>query len=218
MKTNGVFGAVSFRFMLLEQYKRLGFNETELAVLLMIDHLIEQGNTLFNAETFALNMTLPSKEIDKVLASLLKRGHIFYGEKNGKFVTTLDPLYEKLGKAFAKSMQYENEKQQSEIRDARIASLNEFFEERWQRTLSPIEKATLGDWIDAGYKDVDIQNALRDGLREGKVNVRYIDRRLRAMRATADIAQEGYTATSETWDKDINESLQIGKQKWDDEN
>lgn len=217
MKTNGVFGAVSFRYMLLEHYKKMGFTENELALLLMIDHLLEQGNTLITTDALALKMTMDPKEIDTILTSLLKRNIVSFETKDDKFVTTLTPLYEKLGKAFAKSMAYENEKEANEARDMRLANLYDFFEDRWSRTLSPLEKATVADWVDAGYTDKEIQDALRDGLREGKVNVRYVDRRLRAKRATSDIEKEGYTATSETWDKDIEESLRIGKQKWEDE-
>ncbi len=217
MNMNGVFGAVSFRYMILEQYKKLGLSEKELATLLMIDHLLDQGNVLINADSLSLKMTMDSKEIDSTLAGLMKKKLISYELKDGKLVTTLNPLYDKLSKALAKKMRFEEEKAKSEEIEKRVASLNEFFEERWSRTLSPLEKEKLYDWINAGYKDIDIQNALRDGLREGRPNVRYIDRRLRAMRAASDIQEEGYTATSETWSDDINSSLKQAKEKWDDE-
>ncbi len=217
MNMNGVFGAVSFRYMILEQYKKLGLSEKELATLLMIDHLLDQGNALINADSLSLKMTMDSKEIDSTLAGLMKKKLISYELKDGKLVTTLNPLYDKLSKALAKKMRFEEEKAKSEEIEKRVASLNEFFEERWSRTLSPLEKEKLYDWINAGYKDIDIQNALRDGLREGRPNVRYIDRRLRAMRAASDIQEEGYTATSETWSDDINSSLKQAKEKWDDE-
>lgn len=217
MNTNGAFGAVSFRYMILDQYKNLALDEKELATLLMIDHLLEQGNTLINADALSLKMSMSSSEIDSILAVLLKRELISYEIKDGRFVTTLDPICEKLGKALVKKMNYESEKAKSEERDQRVALLNDFFEDRWSRTLTPLEKEKLYDWVEAGYKDLEIQNALRDGLREGKVNVRYIDRRLRAMRAAGDIEEEGYTATSETWSRGIGDSLKLAKEKWEDE-
>ncbi len=218
MNSNGIYGAVSFRYMILEQYKSLGLNEKELATLLMVDHLLSQGNSLINADSLSLKMSMDSKEIDAILASLLNRKMIAYEMKDGKLVTTLTPLYDKLGKAFAKKMRYVEEKSKLEEIDKRVAALNEFFEDRWLRTLTPLEKSKLYDWVNAGYKDLEIQNALRDGLKENKPNVRFIDRKLRSMRAASDIEAEGYTATSENWDKNISESLKIAKDKWDDEN
>ena len=41
-------------YVLLENYKKLGITETELAVIFMIQHLLKQGNTLITQELLAL--------------------------------------------------------------------------------------------------------------------------------------------------------------------
>lgn len=214
---NGVFGAVGFRYMILEQYKSLGLSEQELAVLLMIDHLLEQGNGLINADNLSLKMTMDSKDIDSILAGLLKKKMISYEMKDGKLITTLEPIYRKLSRDLAKKMRYEEEKAKEEEIEKRITLLNELFEERFSRTLTPLEKGKLTDWVMAGYKVEEVENALKDSYREGKPSIKYIDRRLRAKRAASDIEEEGYTATSPNWEKDISSSLKMAKDKWDDE-
>ena len=215
MKKNSVFGAVSFRYVLLDHYKKLGISEMELVVLLMFDHLMEQGNEVPTADMMSLKMNLSPAEIDGILADLYRRGLISFDTKTSRF--SLDPLMEKLSGAFAKSMTYEKEKRLNEEREERLAGLYEFIESRWERTLTPIEKATVSDWVDANYSDKEIHSAVRDGLNQNKVNVRYVGQRLRAIRRVDDIAEEGYSAVDENWNTPIGESLEQSQKKWEDE-
>ena len=67
------------------------------------------------------------------------------------------------------------------------------------------------------YTDKEIHSAVRDGLMQNKVNVRYVDRRLRSMRAAADIEATGHSAISDNWDKSIDETLDISKEKWEED-
>jgi hypothetical protein len=43
MTKSALMSAVDFRYVLIDSYKRMGLNEDELAVILSIDHLLEQG-------------------------------------------------------------------------------------------------------------------------------------------------------------------------------
>ena len=54
MSFNNV-NAVNFQFLLLEFYKKINMTEEELVVVLLIDHLLQDGNTFINAKTLALN-------------------------------------------------------------------------------------------------------------------------------------------------------------------
>ena len=65
--------ALDFRYLLLENYKKLKISENELATIFVIDHLIAQGNPFVTADLLSLKMSLDVKEIDKILASLLKK-------------------------------------------------------------------------------------------------------------------------------------------------
>ena len=88
--------AIDFRFLLLENYKKLKISENQLAIIFMIDHLVSQGNPFVTADLLSLKMSLDIKEIDSLLADLLTRGFLEYATMNGKTVTTLNPLKEKL--------------------------------------------------------------------------------------------------------------------------
>ena len=50
--------ALDFRYLLIEYYKKIGLSETDLAVLMVIDHLLQQGNTLITADLLQLKMSL----------------------------------------------------------------------------------------------------------------------------------------------------------------
>ena len=56
--------ALDFRFLLLENYKKLKLNEQELATIFMIDHLVSPGNPFVTADLLSLKMSLDIKEID----------------------------------------------------------------------------------------------------------------------------------------------------------
>ncbi len=95
-----------------------------------------------------------------------------------------------------------------------MQALLSYFQDKFQRTISPLERETIGNWINAGYKKEEIQNALLDSFREGRKTVKNIDRVLRSKRMTSDFEKEGYSASSSTWDKDIEETMNIAKSMW----
>ena len=59
--------AIDFRYLLIENYKKLKISENELATIFVIDHLIGQGNPFVTTDLLSLKMTLDIKEIDNVL-------------------------------------------------------------------------------------------------------------------------------------------------------
>ena len=206
--------AVSFRYALLNSYKKMNIQESEAIVLLMIDLLLEQGNSFITNDMLSLKMNYPSSEIDKVVAGLMKRGFVSLDTKNGKIKTSIDSLKEKVYEQFKRSMEEESIDLLSENKETDLQDLLTYFQEKFQRTISPLEREMIGDWIDAGYKKEEIQNALLDSFREGKKTVKNIDRVLRSKRMASDFEKEGYSASSSSWDKDIEETMNIAKKMW----
>ena len=117
--------ALDFRFLLLENYKRLKISETELATILVMDHLISEGNKFVTADLLALKMTLDIKEIDKVLATLLKKGYLEYKTMGSKTISSLNPLKEKLYNDFQVSLTKENDTNSNEDKNYQ-QKINEF--------------------------------------------------------------------------------------------
>ncbi len=57
--------ALDFRYLLLENYKKLGLSENEVIVLLMSDHFLKQKNPLITADLLSLKMGIPVKDFFK---------------------------------------------------------------------------------------------------------------------------------------------------------
>lgn len=208
---------VDFRYILLENYKQFRLNENQLAVLLMIDHLLRQGNKLITADLLSLKMQLKTHEIDKILTFLLSEGYIAFETTPEGMQTSLSPLKEKLYKAFELSIEKDRKNLHSEQRASALNRLYEHFEKRLNRILSPLENDTLDKWLDMGYTEQEIRDALEEALLQRKRSFKSIEKILLSGRIREDIAKEGYSGLGETWDKDIERTIEIAKAKWIDD-
>jgi len=209
--------ALDFRFLLLENYKKLKLNEQELAVILMIDHLISQGNPLVTQDLLSLKMSLDIKSIDNVLAALLTKGYIAFVTEGGKTITTLDPLKKILFREFQFSMTREandkGEKQASE----QLENIYQAFDKLLGRQLSPVEISKIREWVEHGFSDEVIINALKEALSKGKKSLRSVDKILLAWEQRDDIERDGLTTRSEEWDMNLEETIRIAKTPWLDD-
>ena len=207
--------AIDFRFLLLENYKKLKINENELAIIFMIDHLVSQGNPFITADLLSLKMTLDIKEIDELIADLLTRGFMEYASINGKTVTSLNPLKEKLFSNFALSVskEAENKKGKDEI----LANIYQSFEAELGRTLQPMEISTIREWVDLGYTDEIIINALKEALNQGKKSIKSVDKILLSWAKREDLETEGKTPIDDDWTKNLEETIRIAKTPWLDD-
>ena len=207
--------AVDFRFLLLENYKKLRINENELAIIFMIDHLVTQGNPFITADLLSLKMTLDIKEIDALMANLLTRGFIEYVTLNGRTVTSLNPLKEKLFSNFAISVSKEAENKKA--KDEMLANIYQSFEAELGRTLQPMEISTIREWVDLGYSDEMIINALKEALNQGKRSIKSVDKVLLSWAKREDLETEGKTPINDDWTKNLEETIRIAKTPWLDE-
>ena len=207
--------AVDFRFLLLENYKKLRINENELAIIFMIDHLVTQGNPFITADLLSLKMTLDIKEIDALMANLLTRGFIEYVTLNGRTVTSLNPLKEKLFSNFAISVSKEAENKK--VKDEMLANIYQSFEAELGRTLQPMEISTIREWVDLGYSDEMIINALKEALNQGKRSIKSVDKVLLSWAKREDLETEGKTPINDDWTKNLEETIRIAKTPWLDE-
>ena len=206
--------AVDFRYVLIDSYRKMGISEEELAVILMVDHLLEQGNTFVTSDSLSMKMTYKPDKIDKLMVSLVNKGYLVYDTSSGKMRTSLEPLREKVYQVFQKSIQRDQANLMSEERSERIGKIVALFESKLNRSLSPLESQTIGEWLDSGYSDDEISNAFLDSLRQNKKNLRAVDKCLRSKRAADDVAKEGATGVKASWDKDIEKTLALAKQMW----
>ncbi|MBQ4255704.1 MAG: DnaD domain protein [Bacilli bacterium] len=209
--------ALDFRYLLLEYYKKLGIDENSLAVILMIDHLSKQNNNFITADILSLKMNLKVKEIDAILANLLKREFLSYDVKGKDMCTTLEPLRQKIYNVFQLAVTKDKQNLASEERSVLLQQLYSYFEKRLKRTLSPIESDMFSTWLDDGYSLEEIESALEESIASGKKTFKVIDRNLRTYRRRGDIDQEGYSSVDDDWDKDLAKTIEIANTKWLDD-
>lgn len=207
--------ALDFRYLLLEYYKRLRLSENDLAVVLMIDHLLEQKNTLITPDLLSIRMNLKTAEIDKILVSLINREFLDY-DFSKKVQVSLKPLKRHLYKAFQDDLVKERENTYNENKAKFLKNIYEVFEKELGRPLSPLEFSLIGEWVDQGFTDETIINALREALSKGKKTLKSVDKILLQWQARDDIEKNGYTSIDDDWDKNLEETLKIIKTKWVD--
>ena len=208
--------AVDFRYILLDQYKKLGISENELAVILMLDHLLKQGNTMITADMLALKMNIKSKELDGLLVGLLQKNFIAYDNSAGSMRTSIEPLKKVLYKRFQIALAKDRQNLLSAERANLLNRIYAYYEKRLNRPLSPLESDAINAWIDDGYDEDAIKSALETAIADGKKTIKSVDKRLRAGRRRDDFEKEGYSAVNENYSKDIERTLEIAKVRWVD--
>ena len=208
---------VDLRYILLDEYHAFGLNENELAVILMVDHLLRKGDRLITSDLLSLKMSLKTHEIDKILSDLVRDGYVAYDTGEEGMRTSLSPLREKLYKAFERTMAKDRQNLLSEQRASALSRLYTHFEKRLNRVLSPLESDLLGNWLDSGYTENEIRDALEDALSQRKRSLKSVDKILRSGRIRTDIAKEGYSGVTDTWNEDIERTIEIAKAKWIDD-
>ncbi len=208
--------ALDFRYLLLEYYKKLRLSENEVMVILMIDHLLEQKNTLITPDLLSLKMNISSKELDKILVSLLERDLIVY-DMGKKVKVSLKSLHKKLYETFQVALSKEQESLVSEKKAAYLKNIYEVFEKQLNRTLSPLEFSMIGEWVNDGFDDETIIRALNEALAKGKKTIRSVDRILVQYKAKEDMEKTGMSNVKEVWDDDMESLLEVAKAKWIDD-
>ena len=209
--------AIDFRYLLIENYKKLGISENELVVIFVIDHLIGQGNPFITADILSLKMNLEVKEIDKIIASLLKKKLLEYVTTGNKTATTLEPLKQKLYSEFQLYLTKEEEFKKTKKVGEALENIYANFQKVLGRTLSPVEIAKIREWVSYGFTDEQIIDALKDALSKGKKSLRSVDKILLSYQMRDDIEKDGITTISDNWNKNLEETIRIAKTPWLDD-
>lgn len=214
--SNSQMDAIDYRYLLIEYYKKLRLSENELSVILMIDHLLQQKNTLITPDLLSLKMNLDVKEIDKIFVALIERGLLVF-DTGKKIKVSLKPLHKKLLETFTNEIAIDNENHSNKEKAAKIEEIHNAFEKEFKSSLSPLEKSLINDWVEHGYSADRIIDAMRECLSKGKKTFRSIDKLLLQWQTRDDIQKAGVSGASDKWDKNIEETLKIAKAKWLDD-
>ena len=207
---------ISFRLALLDSYKKLGLNENETMVILLIDYLLSQGNSLITSDLLSLKMTLQPEEIDGILVELLNKKYLSYKTEEGKLVTSIENIRKIVYLEMKKTLTWEVKKESVQKDESLISDLYSLYEDKASQPLSPLEKDTIVSWLKNGYSEEEIKNAVLDTARFKKLTIREVERTLKAKRRAKDLSEEGVSAIKDNYDKSIAETLENAKKLWGD--
>ena len=163
-------------YLLLDYYKELNIKENELAVILMIDHLLSQDNEFITKDVLQLKMSLSSKEIDNAMTSLYQKKYIEFVVENNTAKTSIRPLKKILYKKFEQSIFSEEELKRNEESVKLREEVFSLLEEVFSRSLSPIEISRADEWIKANVDRDIIINSIKDAKVRNELSINAIDR------------------------------------------
>ncbi|MGM9858182.1 MAG: DnaD domain protein [Bacilli bacterium] len=205
---------IDFNDLLLEKYKKLGLNESEVTTLMVINKLINDGNDFITADLLSLKMTLSVKDIDNILVNLLNRKFIEYDVSKKKMRTTIKPLMERLLRELSLDLSSEYSLEVKKDASNLFDRIHDKFEEAFGRHLTPLENDKIKEWISCGNSEEVIYACLQEATLENKKTIRNVDKHLVKKGIRSDMVQEGYSTRSEKWQKDIASTIDIAKEEW----
>ncbi len=208
--------ALDFRFMLFEYYKDLRINETELVVILFIEHLQNKETEFITPDLINLQSNIDIKTLDEVMVKLVSKGLIEFTMKNGKMITSLNPLRNKLQTLFA--LDYEQKKQtNNEEFHSQTDEIYHLIQNGFGRSLSPVEIQTIDQWFTYGYTIAMIKDAYEEAMKKKRFNIRAIDKALLKLATVVDFAIEGRSVQDDVNRKPISATLADINEKINDD-
>ena len=168
--------AINFQFLLVEYYKKLNLDETDLVILLMIDHLTNDDSSFITADDIALKTTLSKDFIDERLSNLFLKKYIDIGNDGKKAFTSLEPIKKIVYKLFQETIFNEAEiDENNELEETRTQVFDEM-QKLFQRSLTPLEINRIDDWISSGTNRKIILDSIKDAKAKNITNINSIDR------------------------------------------
>lgn len=202
--------------MLFEYYKELHINETELVIILFIEHLLQKETTFITPDLINLQSNIDIKVIDDTMVRLVSKGLIEFKMKDGKMITSLNPLRSKLQELFV--LDYEQNKENSTMEfSSQVEEVYALIQNAFGRSLSAVELQTINDWFKYGYNITMIKEALEQTLKRKRYSIRDIDKALLKLSTAVDYALEGKSTQTETHRKNIKDTLEAVNKKAQDE-
>ena len=189
--------------LLLYNYKKLNINETELVILI---YLINEKDLTFNPKKISSDLSVELEDVMNNFESLISKNLIKIDNKKINGVRTelvnLDELYLKMSYLIMD----EEEKKESTIYD--------LFEEKFGRTLSPMEYTIIGGWLELGYSEEIIKLALDEAVYNGVYKLNYIDKILYEWDRKGIKNKEDKLKNDTNYKKNHNEKKEVVDYDW----
>ncbi len=159
----------------LKHYKDLNLTEEEFIVLLYF--FGEDLKTIYNPEEISKYTAYPIEKVLTIIDSLTQKKMVEVSvikNEEGVFeeYISIDPLYEKITYLIADINNKLNEREKEKT----SKNIFEAFEKEFSRSLSPMEYEIIMKWIEEGFREEIILEALKEAILNDVRSLRYIDR------------------------------------------
>jgi len=206
---------LDWRRLLVKHYKYYGIDERGLSVIFCISDILTNADILVTAEDLVSYMTLPKSEIDEILVGLMEKNLIEYVSKNGKTITSLNPLYKKIVLGLKKDVVIES-KDSSKVKITKtVNSLYTYFEEEMGRTLTGREVDRIAALVRSGADERMIKEAVAKlKAKNRSVSLAAVDKIVLSIQKSSDISTEGFSSREENYREGSKETLDILSKPW----
>lgn len=212
-----VSGALDFKYLLLDNYKKYKISENTLATIFVIDHLLDQGNSFITADLLSFKMNLKVEEIDLILADLITKGYLEFNVQGANTICSLNPLKQKLYKDFESTVSREDASENNFEIVNNVSKASKEIEKLFKRALSPLEISKVKDWVMLGYRVETIIDACKECLSKNKKTISSMDKVLTTWQSRNDIETDGISTITPDWNKSLEETIKIAKTPWLDQ-
>ncbi len=151
--------------LLLFHYHRLGLNETQAVILLLVRRLEKNKVPYITPQLIAGYMSISDHEADQYLMGLITNNFLALNENH----LTAAPLLKTLLKTL-------DSKPEEKANIAEKVDLMHLFEQEFARPLTPLEIEKLREWKTYHYNDEMIAAALKEATLSNVHNMRYIEK------------------------------------------
>lgn len=143
---------------LIKNYLKLNISEKELIFIIYIMN----NNDEFNINLICDDLGYTKKDVMALISSLSEKNLLSLDVKDKKDYLNLEELYNKLG-----FLMIEKKEVKTDIYSV--------IESEFGRTLSPMEYEIVRAWIDNGFNEELIKEALKEAIYNHVTSLRYID-------------------------------------------
>lgn len=206
---------LDWRALLVKHYRYYGIDENGLAAVLCIADILSSFPSLVTADDLVSYMTISKEEIDHTLVMLVDKKIITYISQEGKTVTSLQPLMERIFSDLKKDIIIESKDETKGQVKKTVNSLYSYFEETLGRPMTGREVDRISFWIRSGADERMVKEAVEKLKAQNKsISLAAVDRIVLSIQKSDDISKEGFSSRKEDYREGSQETLDILSKPW----
>jgi len=168
---------VDFSELVLNNYHKVGLDETDAIIIIKLNYLLNRNITFIHPKKLSEMLSISPNTTTKRINNLIEAGYIKmelipngHGKETESF--NLDTVIERIIKA-----DFEEKMQESTDEDTNMdAKLVHLFETEFRKPLSVLDIQTITKWLNEDhYTYEDIKNALFEASKIRKLSIKYVD-------------------------------------------